>query len=466
MSDLKLLDLYTQILEDVGLTVNEDGEVLDGKSKPLKITFEGTKRPLVMPNEKQLKRTDSHAVLYFHPACESLYRGRSEVLNALAIMMAGRIHFAALMVTTAVLEFGADKDAHKKAPQRKAEILFKLPTISKPTMASWKALMPTLTLPGEQGKRPLMRLNLTRSIEMDDGTKYKRGCLINFPILEEEDSYNPDLTNVAKEAIHNALELTLGAESYFVGSNANTAPYLDALLRCYNEVMSHIHDIAERVAPYLVGGKEIPPYKGDWVDGLKQLGELYKRDLNMSLDGNQGRGGDEEPEEVKPATTPAPAPSKPRIAAKGSASTGAAPQPRQPAAPAPAPTPSSGGGSGLGLRRPGDARPPAPSAPPAQPQPAAQPQVTYDPYGNPIDPRTGYPYPPQQGYGQPAYGQPAYPQGGYDPRFPTPPQPTYDPRFGAQPGYPQAGYDPRFGGGAPQAPSGYYDATGTFHPYR
>lgn len=468
MSDITLLELYIQILEDLGLTVNNKGEVLDGKGKPLMITFEGEKRPLVVPSEEQRRRSDSYNVLYFHPACESLARGRSEVLNAMALIMAGRIHLSALLVTHGVLEFGSDKDAHKKAPQRKAEILFKLPTISKPTMAAWKQLMPKLTPPGAQGKKPLLRLCMDRSVEMSDGSKFKRSCTIKFPILETSDYYEPGLTKIANEAIGNALRVVLGDEEYTTGSNSNTAPYLDALLRNYHAVMTHIHDIADRVSPYLTGERAVPEFDGSWIKDLDRLGELYKRDLNMTLDGNQGRGGDEEPEVAPPV---AEAPAKPRIVSKGNSGAGTTTVPpapstaptqpaRQPAA-QPAGAASSGVGAGTGLSLRGRSLRPAQPARAAEPVPQPQQQyqnVAYDKFGNPIDPRTGYPLQQQGGYYDPRGGY-VDPRMAYqDPRFA--PQPTYDPRF-PQPQQPN--YDPRFAPQQPVGPSGYYDANGVFH---
>jgi len=415
----KLEKHYRSVLSDCGNLVEDNGTVLTmlenvntGKLKPRKVrvarsTDQGEKGwrslPLVIPTSGLLAEEDQSKMVFFHPACEELLRGQSEVLNAMVKMVSERLFLSSTSLIAAIISNANETDL----PQSAAEVIAQVPIVSDKTVSDHAKFMSGIT--GFASPRPAVRIKFKRNGN-DDGKTYTHKCTIDFPPMLN-DFYGRKLTKAAKAAILKAYELVCGTGEYTAYSEGGQAPYYRTLLTAYHEAMTRINTVSKALKH--IGHPVLCEFNGKWLKELAKLGTWYKSELFIQLEGNRGLGGSQTEETAsvaQPIKTVAPQRNVP-----------VAPTPVPQAPPAPAPAASAGSWY-----------------PPVQTQQQQQPQQVYPPQGSypQTQPQQGYPpqgsYPqpqyPQQGYSQPPPQQSQYPQQGYNQ---SPPQ---------QPQYPQQGY--------------------------
>lgn len=445
-----ILEFYRSVLEDLGCVVNDAGQVLypaeEGKLVPLEITVrrnrKSTKMPLWLPMQELLDNDDGKKV-YFHPACESVFRGQSEVLNAVLQLANVRLYKTSVQVIESLLTLAADSKKANDASQALLEYaLMQLPEVSSTTLDRWRKMIVGDATTGASGKRPVCKLQLSR---LDPkGKREVRGCNFSVPLVEN-DYYGYKLSKIANLAITKAMEITYGDVPVEVESRAAVAPYFTALMECFHRVMKHIMKLAKLLKPYMATPVE---YDGSWAADLDELGDWYNNDLYVQLEGNIGQGGEEGPsggsDTIRPPAVNAPP-----------AATHAASAPAQ-TAPAPSPTPSKQEDDDNGYFKP-----PTYQTPQAPQHYNPYPPQAYSPPPPPAAPQPGG-YPPNYGY--PQQQQPAA-SGYWDPRTgewragpvgAPPPQQPMPPQYAGYPnqGYPQQGYPqpPAQYGGYPQQP--------------
>lgn len=302
------------------MSVNEDGAVYVVAGEQAVAFHVRVKRasgyvklPLYLPTDKALHEDDGSRV-YFHPACESTYKGQSEVLNAILKMANLSIFNATVCTIESLLSISANKDAHSKLPQPLMELVAELPTVSNITVKAWRKIASKAT--DFTGPQPMCALSLHRDKVVHD-VKCARVAALKLPILDAEDLYCPGISKIANDAIRKAFELLFGSSTIIQGSNSPTAPYFTALIKAYHDVMSRISTVTRLLGTHMV--KEIE-YAGGWVKNVDKLHDWYRTEFFDWYEGNIGLGKDTEEKQLEQAHTknavqdqipPQPQPTKP-----------------------------------------------------------------------------------------------------------------------------------------------------------
>ncbi len=286
-----IIKFYTEFLNDLGLRIADDGLVTDPAGNPVLVSIKRgaekkiQKLPLCLPTQQALEK-DSGTVVYFHPACEGLDAGQSEVFNA-TLKLVNAMTYASIVATVnALMHAAADTERHSSLKQPVMELVSQLPDVSQGTLASWISLSKKLTVSGDMA---LLNYHMERDQSIE-GIKYGRVARFRTKVLESENLYTPKgMSQIAERAIRKAIQLVVGEPVVDVGSNAQTAPYFTALAKCYHQVMQRVSRVASILGVIEVG------YQGNWSANIDNLHDWYRGDatragtgLYIQLDGNIG----------------------------------------------------------------------------------------------------------------------------------------------------------------------------------
>lgn len=309
---MKLITLYKALLELGGMSSDRDGFVsgkLPGsKEDPHPVTIKGKR--LVLPTQKQLTTSDWSDRIVFHPLYENVLRGESQVIEKLRTLITTRVNVSVAIIGTALLELAGNTGEHSKLNPDQSMFLAKVRMLDKNTLDGWTDLCKSLDL--ADGKQNFIHIFLKRSGSVA-GKKHARVGVVNFPVMKalcsgDEKIFGYKPRNKAhREVFKNLLEyifkdiLTDGA--YNAGSDSSIAPYTDAMLRAFLNVIAPINDTIDLfsdIRPELVDLR----FNSDWVEELDKL-ETYHPDIR-SIPMQAGNEGTALIKGVSPATeTPA-----------------------------------------------------------------------------------------------------------------------------------------------------------------
>lgn len=440
MSKIKLddtLEFYRGILTDVNITLDDDDNAVfvfgEGDSVPATVD----ERQLFLPTRQRLKSIDPAHSVAFHPLCQNVLRGDSQVLKALkkyvTISLSTRIHLAMIHLG----ELAIQTELHEHLQPRQAAFLQKVTDYKKRTHVTTKQLIKAANF--EDRDRALVSTYIRKGGEVGN-RKWSQACIVNYPMRQSLDAEGVTVGDVKfyshkdKEAVKALFDYILPDHTkYSQGSNSSVAPNLDALLKSFHKIAKQLNKIFDRFED-VIPQFEAAKYDLEWWDAREYLKEMS---LTIpALEGNDGevpRGLEsEEADAMRRAAT---------------VSTGS-PAPQAPQAPVTQPT-----HQPIGVTQP--------NTPYAAPEPPAE--SDSDSHGvewnaQPTPPPQPYGYPPQQPAGYPPqqpYGYPQQPYG-YPPQQP-PQYPPQQPPAGGVPwgGQPNTGYVGRAQrGAAPTSPWG------------
>jgi hypothetical protein len=298
-----LITFYKQLLESLDCVIDKDDNVSynPGSEKeiiPVMISFSGKEKRLVLPTKKKLKEGGWTEYVGFHPLCESVFSGQSEVLNLLVKLASIKLHDYIQKLAATIISLGLDTESHGKLTLKQKELLSEFGTID--TSVSKLAIAIAKKNTGVTGKYPLLTLRLERGGVIDDEV-YSRTCTLIPYILKSKEGF----CGVKEGSINSKEVITqiynrLLPKIYSVGSNANTAPYFIALLKCFYQVISHLNNVKS------ILGKHSPAVEVnlEWFSSVTELAKYYKQYLPQVLTGNTGVSLNEKKEnevdEVKP----------------------------------------------------------------------------------------------------------------------------------------------------------------------
>lgn len=436
--------LYTDILAFAGMAVDENGCVytpLNGEKQ-----FAVVKGlPIVLPTEQHLRTANIKEKLIFHPLSENiLNQGEPEMVLKLRKCINIRLNYVFGILAQSLLTLAASPKIHQQLSPDQTELLVVLKDVDDTTRKHWAELLTRVFAQKKSFVEIYVRYGGTYK-----GNRYFRIGVTSFPIYDDLKPEKGPLLGVSLRNKDRAMLRELyrfilpgidQPEQYSFGSNSNTAPYLEALMRAAMNVASRFNTIVDQYRDYIFredDGVSLDQltFTAQWVEAFDNLDALLPLIHRIPS------------QEVSAMLqTPPPAPSP-------------IPTPAAPTYPLPAPSPAPTQAAIPAFQ------PPAPPAPPPVPNLQYTAQGTLDfksleqmrqGMGGGINPFAAGWMPPQgytpPGYGAPppyappGYGPPGYPPG-YQPGMPLPPQapPPYGPP-GYPPGYgqaPQAGYGPQ-----------------------
>mgnify|MGYP003407292093 CR=1 FL=1 len=282
---MNLLKLYTEILATGLMSVNDEGLV----SQPSKYTLGGTVpieptlidgKRLVLPTQKHVDQPDPEEKIIFHPLSENALQGESAVITKLKTMNSVVINMTILNLVSKLIELALSTEEHKKLNPDQSELLSILKNADEKTEKDFmKIVLSGIRKEGAEGL--FFKVFLKRGGTVM-GKKYARVGVVSFPLYEEltngeNEHYGVTLRKKDHGVFAKLLEYILPriAEShaYDVGSDDDTAPYLDALMQ---SVASVGVDINARIAEFenLITYADELKIKMGWRKAFKDLSDF------------------------------------------------------------------------------------------------------------------------------------------------------------------------------------------------
>jgi len=294
-----LTALYKNILASLGYrtegytVINVEDDPANPKNKPVMI--DGKK--LVIPVDEVLRNPKWKEEIAFHPLCEAINLGESQVLKALQLMVKNRLAGTLGMLMMELIGIANDKVRQAGLPPTLLPLLAKLQDVDDKAVATLQTVFSKLNR-----ENPLVHINFRRKAVLGT-TTYRRAAIFSSAFIDQihdeslKKVLDTDVRKKDKLLFRELVEWILPGVTtgvYSCGSNSDTAPYLDALMQCYYTVQKHINAAAEKLKSQLVLFDEI--YSDlSWMDEFADL-SIYTG-LIGPLAGNDG----ERPSENKGA---------------------------------------------------------------------------------------------------------------------------------------------------------------------
>ncbi len=283
-----LTQLYKRILESMDCVINEEDDIfirVGGELVPVVIKIEGVEKRLVLPTVKKRKQWKDTEWVAFHPACESVFKGQSEVITALTIIAGLKLFESTQHAVVSMISLAADKKKQEtvsRLPLR--QLLSNFPEVSAGTIMYLSEVIKKST--GIFGERPLLGLRMKVSPTIGE-FKYKRSCKLIVPVLDEKDPIYgiKNASAASMEAVKTAYSLAMPTQREF-GSNSDSIPYLAALLGMFYTAATHLNELKNTLGNNAVS--EFRTIDLTWYEEVPKIRDLMHVHLNMVLPGNKG----------------------------------------------------------------------------------------------------------------------------------------------------------------------------------
>ena len=303
----ELLHIYESVLLSTFVSMDEKGTLTftpKNKTLDIKIKRDGKFKtlPFVMPIREILAERCQTASVKFHPMCENIFNGKSEVLNKLNVMMSDAICISLSQVIMNTLALKLDTADHATADNVAISAMSGL-VLTKSAYTEIKKLFKSCT--GAYGKYPLVSIQLSKETEKSSWT---RQASIKLVDLDNDKVFGQILSDKASAALTRVVENIVGdINEYTSGTNIKTAPYFFSLLTAFSKIASRINEVNVGL-----GGKyrkEDVMIHDEWFDRMDNIPEviaIFDDSLSTSYEGNTGLSkidNSVEVIEVEPATS-------------------------------------------------------------------------------------------------------------------------------------------------------------------
>jgi hypothetical protein len=287
---MKIIKVYQSILKFCGLEANKEGFInikhID-IVQPLNING----KRVVLPTDQQLKSFDPSDRIVFHPLCENILRGESEVINKLKEVINIRVNLIIGTIIQSLLQLVATNKLHSKLTPEQSEILTVIKEVDNKSVEEFTSIM--LSTNKNQSIKPFFNIFLKRGGIHND-IKYSRLGVINFPFYDDlvDNKIDKPTRIKDKKALIAMFKFILpgiddnGCFNY--GSKSQVAPYLDALLMSTVNVASRLNDILILYNDYIDDTHELL-FDSDWIEDFSDLELLIPEIRRIPIQaGNDG----------------------------------------------------------------------------------------------------------------------------------------------------------------------------------
>lgn len=305
-----LLDFYGAVLRSASLEVEDNGCVnvsLPGQEGPKLI--DGQR--LVIPTKEQLSNPNWDDRIAFHPVEENILRGESKTIETLRRAFNTRINLSICTLLYELMTLAASKADQAKLSPDQIQILTLVPEATEKDTDFLKALFKKMAF--DNPAQSPVSLYIKRGGRTGD-KGWRRLGVASFPLFQELTNGEPKVFGVkppstkVRDNVTKLLNYILpnqnAPESYSRGSDDETAPYFDALLKLFVALSEPINDACHAFATAITDTDGIL-LEADWIDAAADLTQ-FKR-LIPSLKGNQGNAAEDQEPEANAAPAPAPA---------------------------------------------------------------------------------------------------------------------------------------------------------------
>lgn len=304
---MKLNKIYEGMLNSIGILVSTQGlpslvnvrqadDISKGKNVSASI-FRVDRRvqmPIVLATKEVLKLEENGTTVKFNPMAEAyIARGPSDIQNRLVIEASAAIATPLSVIALALIELALDTAKHESLSPAVFSLISELPVVKAQKTAENVQRYATKVLlkhTGIKGSNAMGRFKLMRDHVDDDGSVHARACRFSSPFLEKIMN-DPKPANVAvpnKSALEviQAAATVLSQQIFVISkSDSKTAPYFKSFAECLCEVENRINELSE-----MLGLDDTKGFSFDttWAEGLGDLDKLYKKELNIRFEGNEG----------------------------------------------------------------------------------------------------------------------------------------------------------------------------------
>lgn len=315
MSEPTILDFYFDLLDSAGLQVDDDFFVVhkpeSDKKKPDNVMV--MNRKLVLPFPGHLKNPDPDNNVFFHPLCEQIIRGESEVFAFYKRAMTMRLILSISTLGSGLIRLHTDINLQKSMSIQQIEFIKDLVDAEDKTIATWTSFIwgHIKAHPHDSTHWPL-RLYVKQN-GRHGGKSYQRVCSVAFPLFERlfegEEPCKPGTDQKYRAKDYKAFKQLAKAifpevdadvsEAYNSGYGDTFAPNLLSFLMSVKKIGDRINLIAETLKEPLERAgisTDTILVKTPWEtflteDGVAKLAVFNRRipalPGNMGVSGNQ-----------------------------------------------------------------------------------------------------------------------------------------------------------------------------------
>lgn len=304
---MKLLDFYTKMVNAMGLIINDNGRVSAGGIEPNPpMMIEG--RRLCMPTDAVLAEKNLDECVVFHPLCEMITRGESEVLRATKQQFVRRLGSLFVVAFTAAANQLSTQDHLPTAQAKWLQGYTPWSAAGRETVVKFIRAM-------SSNPSELIKIYIkTNGIYKDKPVN--RLAVVTFPILDELEKEKPLGVAMSKRdrAQVKAIVLKMFPSAdveghYNHGDSGKIAPRLAAMVGALEKLFTPLIAVAHMFK------KQIPSFDRydvdiSWIEQFEDAREQHFQIPPMS--GNMGvtitHTGKKESavSEAKPVETPLP----------------------------------------------------------------------------------------------------------------------------------------------------------------
>lgn len=305
------LALYEALLKSFDMSV-VDGVVSepDGNDGQRACVVRGKR--LVLPTRNILRSADWTQAMAFHPLCENAEGAPSAILKNMTTRILRLMNSRISMLLIDLLRLASDAERQGTMSPAMVSFMSKLPDINDKAIDAGVKVVGALFAEDASTNR-LINVYLKRGGKLG-GQSYYRTAVVAFPVREEFDRpdgivWGMDVGKRAKNAVNIMFKLIMNLDrvaedAYCTGSNSQTAPFFDALVRTYLKVQGRINEVVDLFGTHLPNGDDM---RSDlsWAGLIENL-EQYKGVIPVLAGNDRDDPVPARPVEATPVVAPIP----------------------------------------------------------------------------------------------------------------------------------------------------------------
>jgi hypothetical protein len=290
---MSLIPLYEHILKFAGVTANEEGYASIDLYDQLEPWLINGKR-VVLPTQNHLRQPEPELKIIFHPLVENIMRGESEIIEKLRKQINIRLNSAIGIVAQTLINVIASAEFHSSLKPEQTELLIAVKDADETTLKNFiNALINGMK---KYPDRLFVNIYLNKGGKVHE-KRYFRAGIVTWPFYKDLKSEKQEIISTKlrikdKKAFIELFEfmfpLIQEPEQYNYGSNSNTAPYLEALMKSAANIASRINMLVELFSTYIEDPNAIT-FESDWLTDFENLDALLPEIRKIPLQaGNEG----------------------------------------------------------------------------------------------------------------------------------------------------------------------------------
>lgn len=295
----KLIDLYTQMLDSIGVVVDSQGFAslhYEGASTSTPWEIEGKR--VVLPTKEQLAQSDWSKRIGFHPLYQNFSAGESPVMDAVRARASNVMNFYIGNLFSNIAMLGSKREKHMSLTPEQAKYLAPVAEADK-KLVNTLATLTTITSPKNRGFE-FIRINVQKGREWK-GQKRNRVAVATFPLYELVCEANGPTTIGGLKVTGKQVSMIRSLYKfifdkidnkpnyYEVGSDSKISPSVDSLYGLLGEIIGTINNHSV-ILQEAVGANELPLITNEWMETLSDLPALAQDIRSIPpLEGNAGR---------------------------------------------------------------------------------------------------------------------------------------------------------------------------------